>query len=117
MDGFLSRSRRAIYVVANGVFVIAVALASMQQTSSSGIVVYLCALFALCSLPLWFLDRLNGRYLLLAIFMAFYFVFFGRVALITVLLGGQVTRTVDSLSAAEGGILAGAACLLVSYVV
>jgi hypothetical protein len=117
MDGFLSRNRRAIYVVANGIFVTAVALASLQQTSSGGIVLYLCVLFALCSSPICFLHRLNGRYLLLAIFMAFYFLFFGMLDLITALLGGQVPRTVDGLSDAEMGILAGAACVLVSYVV
>jgi hypothetical protein len=117
MDGFVSRNRRAIYVVANGVFVIAVTLASLQQTSSGGSVFYLCALFALCSLPLWFLDRLNGRYLLLAIFMAFYFIFFGMLDLFSVLVGAQVNRAADDLTAAEWGILAGAACVLVSYII
>jgi hypothetical protein len=115
MDGFLSRSRRVIYLVANGVFAVVVALASVQ--SGGGVVLYLCALFALCSLPVCFLDRVNGRYLLLAILMAFYFIFFGMLDLISVLLGAQVTRTVDGLSQAELGILCGAVCVLVSYIV
>jgi hypothetical protein len=117
MDGFLARSRRAIYIGANGVFVIAVALASMQQAADGGATLYLCALFALCSLPVLFLDRVNGRYLLLAIFMAFYFVFFGMLDLFCVLVGAQLNRTADGLSDAEWGILSGAACVLVSYII
>jgi hypothetical protein len=117
MDALLSRNRRSIFILMNGGFAVLVALlGSMQHAAAGGTVVYLCALFALCSAPVWFLDRLNGRYTMLAILMALFFVFFGMLDFLTLLLGGELAPGSDELNAGEGGILAGGVCALLGYV-
>jgi hypothetical protein len=115
MEAWLSKNRRSLYFGANALFVIVVSLASTQQSSAGAVVVYLSLLFALVTAPLCWLDRLNGRYLLLAIFMALYFVFFGMLDLITLLVGAEVDRSVAGLSDAECGILVGGVCALAGY--
>jgi hypothetical protein len=109
--------RRAIYVIGNIVFAVTVLLAATLQNATGGSPLYLVALFALCTVPVLVLDRFNGRYLLLGILLFFYFLFFGMLDLITVLLGGQADAVAgpDASGTAEWGILSGAVCILVGY--
>jgi hypothetical protein len=71
------------------------------------------ALFALCTAPVLFLERLNGRYVLLAVFMAFYFLFFGMLDSIALIFG--TTQMLVQPGGAEWALLVGATCTLVGY--
>jgi hypothetical protein len=63
------------YIPLNLLFIMTVLVGAAAGATPR--VVHLVVLFACCSLPLLWWRRLNDRYGLLAIFMAFYFVFYG----------------------------------------
>jgi hypothetical protein len=109
-------NRLALYLVTNVCFVMIAAVAATLH-SGDGHVLYLSSLFALCSAPVLCLDRLNGRYVLLAVFMPFYFLFFGMLDLLGLLFGSGAANNADGMSAAEWGILSGLVCLLAGYLV
>jgi len=106
-----------IYLALNGAFLLTAVVASMSRGGSTGTLIYLIALFALCTSPVVMLDRLNGRFALLGIFTAMYFVFFGALDATALVLGGPAAAGHgDSfLSEAEFGILCGAAAALLGY--
>ena len=83
--------------------------------SSNPRLLYLALLFALCSVPVIDVDRLNGRLALLAIFMFVYFVSFGAVDLTDVFMG--ITHQADetALSQTEGVILTGGVVWVLGY--
>jgi len=115
--GWLVRNRTAIYVVLNLFTLLATLVGSQLHALPPELAVYTCALFALCSTPLLFLQRLNDRYALLCLFMGCYFLFFGARELQILLLGTdfeQSDRT-GFLTPGELLILAGAGCALVGY--
>ncbi len=120
MTEFLTKNRRGLYALVNVTFLLAVVLASAAHGDTGVNALYLCLLFALCSAPLLLLDRLNGRYALLAILLAFYFLFFGWLDFLTVALGAESADTAapgGGMSAAECAMLCGAACLWIGYLV
>jgi hypothetical protein len=102
--------------VANAV-VFFLAAASISRGGASVVgAMYTVVLFALCSSPLLLLKQLNGRYALLAMFMAIYFVFYGMIDLISLLKDADaLAPRSDSLTSGEIGILTGAVLVLLSY--
>jgi hypothetical protein len=111
----MSRSNRlVIWLVVNVCFVVLVILAAAQRGGDDR-VLYVSALFALCSTPILCIDRLNGRYVLLAILAPFYFVLYGMLDLLGMLFGGYPPSIQTGAHAAEAGILCGMVCLLLGY--
>jgi hypothetical protein len=108
-------NRTTAYLAANLLFLLAVVVGSLQASSSSVHPLYLLALFALCSSPLLFMQRLNDRYALLGLFSAVYFLFFGVLDFIHLVSGTALPPASDEiLSTTElvilvGGVLAHAA--------
>ncbi len=115
MTEFLTQNRAGIYAVVNVAFLLVMALASAVHADTGVNVLYLCLLFALCSAPILLLDSLNGRYVLLAILMAFFFLFFGMLDFLDVVFDVQTPAPGEGMSAAEWGILCGGACLWIGY--
>ncbi len=115
MTEFLTKNRTGIYALLNVGFLLVVALASAAHGDTGVNVPYLCALFALCSAPILLLDSLNGRYVILAILMAFFFLFFGMLDFIDLVFDVQASSPGGDTTAAEWGILCGGACLWIGY--
>jgi hypothetical protein len=107
--------RTTLYLLANVAFLLLIAVASAVQGGGQTSLLYLMALFSLCSAPLLWLESLNGRYILLAVFMAIYFLLFGMMDLLAVISGSKPDDLVDDPSGAEFAILVGAVCALVGY--
>ncbi|HUI59826.1 MAG TPA: hypothetical protein VLX90_06370 [Steroidobacteraceae bacterium] len=111
-----ARRRAVVYLALNGTFLVASVALSMSRDGSTGTLIYLVMLFALCTAPILLLDGLNGRYALLGIFTAMYFVFFGALDATGLLLGGAAPPGGGNfISEAELGILCGAAAALLGY--
>jgi hypothetical protein len=113
------QTRTLLYVIGNLIFMITVAVAATAQDVTTVNVGYLIALFALCTAPLLLLDGFNGRYPMLGILMLFYFLFFGMLDLVSVLVGGRGADApgldTGDLNSGECAILVGAVCILVGY--
>ncbi len=111
----MSMSKRlAIWLIANVCFVMLMAVGAAQHGGDER-VLYVSALFALCSTPILCFDRMNGRYVLLAIFAPFYFTLFGMLDVLGLLFGAYPPSTLAGSGAAEWGILIGITCILVGY--
>jgi hypothetical protein len=111
----MSGSKRlAIWLIANLCFVMLVTIAAAQRGGDER-VLYLGALFALCSTPILCFDRFNGPYVLLAILAPFYFVLFGMLDFLGVLFGAYPPSTAAGADMAEWGILLGMLCILLGY--
>jgi hypothetical protein len=111
----MNRSNRlAIWVAANICFVALMAAAASQRGGDPR-VLYLSALFALCTTPILCVVRLNGPYVLLSVFAPFYFLLFGMLDVVGILFGAYPASTLAGSEAAEWGILAGLACILFGY--
>jgi hypothetical protein len=109
-------TRVIVYVIGNALITIAMVVAA-ATSGGGGHVLYLSALTALCSSPLLWLDRLNGRYLLLASFTPLYFLLFGMLELVQLLTGNAADgdREGVGLSVTEWGLLLGLVCFLAGY--
>jgi hypothetical protein len=78
-------------------------------------ILYLILLTALCSSPILKLQRLNGEYFLLAVYLAVFYNYFGVFDLMSTVLGRTHPGSSTLLSASEFVILAAAACVLLGY--
>lgn len=76
---------------------------------------FLVLLFALCSTPLIDIDRLNGRFALLGMFMAVYFVSYGVNDLTDLFAGTSHGRPDGALSETEAIILTGGVFWTLAY--
>ena len=107
--------RVALYLLLNFGFIVAVCILAAVGGSPNPRLMHLILLFALCSTSVIDLDGLNGRYALLAIFFAVYFVSFGAGDL-TEILKGQSSATSDAaLDSTEAVILVGGIMLALGY--
>src|SRR5208283_5264362 len=115
--------RFPLYALVNVVFVLLVGVASAAGGFPNPRLIYLILLFALCSTTVIDLDGLNGRFMLLALFMVVYFVSFGMGDLSNLLnLNEPYLPELRSLqpvsgllSRTEDVILAGGAMLVLGY--
>jgi hypothetical protein len=76
---------------------------------------YLCALFSVCASPIAFIDKLNGRYMLLCIFLPVYFATFGASDLLDLILIQAPLARGESAGKAEIAIVLGAALIALGY--
>jgi hypothetical protein len=114
--GWIARHRAALYAILNLSVLLASIVGSMAHDTEFGLVMYVCALFAICATPLLLLRTLNDRYALLGIFMGLYFLQFGALDLQHLLLGTDVPVVRTSfLTPAELAILLGATLMLAGY--
>ena len=115
MPDIKPNNRIALYAAVNIAFLVAIAFAYGIGTAANPRLLYLFLMFALCSTPVIDLDGLNGRYCLLGIFLAVYFVMYG-LGDFSALLGGPATdKSTAPLSDTEAVILVGGVLVTVLY--
>ena len=107
-------NRTLLYVGAIGLFA---AVTGIGAAAAGGDprVPYLCALFSVCASPIAFVDRLNGRYMLLCIFLAVYFMTFGSSDLLDLILVQAPIARGESAVKAEIAIVLGAVLITLGY--
>jgi hypothetical protein len=116
MSEWLTRNRKTVYSALNVGLTLVLFAAAMLRDEPVGRAVYACGLFALCSAPLLYLRTLNSRYVLLAFFMAPYYLYFGALDVASLLFGEEVPPVRNGfLTSAELAILCGAAFVLFGY--
>jgi hypothetical protein len=99
----------------NIAFLVAMAIAYGIGAAQNPRLLYLFLMFALCSTPVIDLDGLNGRYSLLGIFLAMYFVMYG-LGDFSALIGGPPTeKSTALLSDTEAVILVGGVLVTLLY--
>ena len=112
----VSKNRRvALYLLLNFSFIVTVCSLAAIGGSPNPRLMHLILLFALCSTSVIDLDRLNGRYALLAIFLAAYFVSFGVGDLTDILKGQSSVISSAAFSSTEAVILVGGIMLVLGY--
>jgi hypothetical protein len=112
----VSKTRRvAFYLLLNLGFVVMVCVLTAVGGSPNPRLMHLISLFALCSTSIIDLDRLNGRYALLAIFLAVYFVSYGVGDLTDLLHGASSVASDTAFSSTEAVVLVGGIMLVISY--
>jgi len=109
------KPRILLYFALNLAFAVMLLLAHTLGGSSDPRIVYLILLFALCSSSVIDLDGLNGRYSLLGMFLAAYFVFYGFLDVTLMLNGSSNGPAEPPLNQSELLILVGGIVLLGSY--
>ena len=107
--------RRGVYVgLLIGVF-LAMTVGVAVNPSPNPRFLYVLLVSAVCFAPVLWLDRLNGRFFLLAVYMAVHFQYFGFADLMTALVGRAATPNDAVLTESEMIILASLAGVLVGY--
>ena len=114
---FSSRAslRWPAYVAVNIGVLMAVGVGVAMWSPSNPPILYLILLTALCSSPILKLQRLNGEYFLLAVYLAVFYNYFGVFDLMSIMVGRSHDASTAILSASEILILAAAACVLLGY--
>jgi O-antigen polysaccharide polymerase Wzy len=107
--------RLVLFGVLNFAFLVAVGIAYAIGGSPNPRLLYLVMLFALCSSPVIDLDGLNGRYSLLGIFLASYFIMFGASDFGALLQGVGTEKSSAILTETEAVILMGGLITAISY--
>ena len=105
----------ALYFALNVCFLVVLAIGCAIGNPTNPRLLYLVALFALCGSSIIDLDGLNGRYSLLAMFLAVYFVFFGTADLFGLFSGKSTVIAHSAFSPAEAVILIGGIMLVAAY--
>ena len=117
MFGLSSSQRAGLYIIGNLLLLVLMALLGAHANAPGGEVIYLFLLLAVCTSPILLMETMNGPYVLLGLFMAVYFAFFGALELFKLLGGESISLDGEFLSATEAGLLLGAVCTLVGYLV
>jgi hypothetical protein len=110
-----SAKRTPIYLALNAVFCVVVVALSLAGPADNPRAAYLCLLMAICSSPLLWMQRYNDRFVLLSIFLATFFVFYGASDISTLTGAAPFTSAQGILSAPECAILMGAALAILGY--
>jgi hypothetical protein len=114
-DAKAAMNRPLAYFAAVGCFVALVAAGTAIGSVPDPRILYLCALFAICASPILFIDRLNGRYMMLSTLMPIYFANFGASDLLDLFVGDASFPTIDGEGQAELVILIGALLIVAAY--
>jgi O-antigen polysaccharide polymerase Wzy len=96
--------RMAMYVALNAAVLLVSVIGTAVSAPANPRLVYLILITAVCTSPLLSMERINGKYFLLAVYLAFAYVFFGFGDVMGILLGRS--------SSEAGGILSGAECVI-----
>jgi hypothetical protein len=108
-------ARRVLYASVNVGAAAAIAIAALVGPAHEPRALYLILLTALCSTPLLFLEKLNGRYALLAIFCAAYYFYYGAADIATLFGAEPLLAETGLLDQVEAGVLLGAALVITGY--
>ncbi len=103
------------FLIANAAFFVLLAVGYGVGGGTDSRLLYLVLLFAVCASSLIGLDGWNGRYALLAMTMAVYFMFYGVEPLVGVFTGRSVDANGSVLSATEVVILIGGLLAVLGY--
>ncbi len=107
-----------LFGAANIAFALLLGVGMALNGAAAAHFLYLSLLFALCSTSIIFIDRLNGRYALLALFLFVYFVSYGALD-VSKLFADQPARLAQSdgelLTMTEAVILVGGCMLAAGY--
>ena len=107
-------NRKLLHALANLAFIVYVATCAASGENVP--VLYLGALFALCSSSLLVEKRFNGPYSILCLFLAIYFIFFGLQDAIAAWNGTSSGEAGSTPTAPEMVILAGGVLAVLGYV-
>lgn len=107
--------RTGWYAGVNLVFLLITTIAAMAGPAANPRALYLCLLMLICSSPLLWMRELNGRYVLLCVFLGAYLFFYGAHDLAALFFGFNSTTAEGLLSAAELTVLAGGAVAVIGY--
>jgi len=101
--------RMSLYFGLNAAVLLLLVIGTAVSVPSNPRFVYVILITAICASPLLSMERINGKYFLLAVYLTFAYIYFGFGDVMGVLLG----RTPEE----EGGILTGAeSVILVSLI-
>ena len=115
MRAIAQNNRLPLYASLNVGFMILVGMAFASGGSPNPRILYLMLLFSLCSSPVLYLDKINGRYSLLGIFLAAYFLMFGAGDLAALAQGTTTETSRSPLSLTEWVIVVGGTILVLTY--
>lgn len=116
MNDWLKRNRVALYVLVNLGLVSATLIGWTSSPAPFELLIYADLLFALCTVPLLWIEELNGRYALLGIFMSMYFLLFGALDMRDLIVGAAPTvPRAEFPTLAQIAALLGAISLLIGY--
>lgn len=103
------------YLPVNLAFTVIAVVLGLAGDAAEPRTAYLCLLVALCTLPLLWVRELNGRFTLLCVFLAAYFVFYGAADTAALLAGRDYGASKGVLGAAEFAVLLGAALVVLGF--
>jgi hypothetical protein len=103
------------YVPVNVAFTILAMVMGLAGNAAEPRTAYLCLLVALCTLPLLWVREINGRYTLLCVFLAVYFIYYGSADTVALFTGSSFGNSRGFMSAAECAVLLGAALVVLGY--
>jgi hypothetical protein len=103
------------YLAAVGCFVTLVGIGVATGNNPDPRILYLCALFSVCASPIAFVRQLNGRYMLLCIFLSVYFLTFGASDLFDLFLPDTSVAAAVGIAKTEVAILLGAVLIVAGY--
>jgi hypothetical protein len=110
------RGRLPLYAATNLGFVVLVAVLAAMGHNGNPRLLYLMALFAICSSPILLADKLNGRYTLLCVLAPLFFFFYGAGDLLDMAMPSTFTTAdAGALNSAEIAILIGIGVLVAGY--
>jgi hypothetical protein len=96
-------------------FVVLAAIAAAAGGAANPRLLYVALLFALCATPVLFARKLNDRYALYTIFLVIYFVSFGLLDVINLVVRGSSGASEGLLSMTELLILLGGGAFVLGY--
>ena len=112
----LSRPLRVgLYLALNVGVLLALGIAAAVYAPADPRILYVVLLTALCTSPLLQLERINGPFFLLAVYLVIFYSYFGIADLMWVLTDRTPVGRGGVLSAAEAVILIAAACAIGGY--
>lgn len=109
-------TNRAVLFLFPIAFVTLVIVGTVLGSSPNPRAPFLILLTALCFIPFAVARPLIGKYTLLCVYMAIFFLFYGAADFVELFVPLQLSRSSGFLSFAERVVLVGAACLVCGYV-
>jgi hypothetical protein len=107
--------RMALYAGLNAAVLLLLVIGTAVSSPSNPRFVYVILVTAICTSPLLSMERINGKFFLLAVYMAFAYVYFGFGGVMGILLGRTPEAADGILSSAECVILVSLIGLTVGY--
>ncbi len=107
--------RRALFIGVNVAVLLVMVIGTGMSSPTNPRFLYVLLVTALCTSPLLQIDRINGPYFLLAVYLAFFYIFFGFGDVMSTLVGQTPEESQGLLSAAEAVILVSGIGVIAGY--